>query len=354
MGNGYEDITVVLQGSIATDKGILPSCDYIVEVVRSIKEHLAGAQIILSTWEGQDVPSSLKIDKIIFNKDPGSWPRGEDPCGKQNNVNRQIVSTINGLRCVVTPFSLKLRTDFILSGRGFVDIFDKYNAYENKYKVVNKRVVVCMFGTRKPRAKHYNLPFHVADFSTFGLTEDLVNLYDISIVTKDEFDYFIMNKHINRESFAVNKYNAEQSIIINFLKKNGRKVSCEYCTHVNDEIEHESNHFLVNNFVPLPFSGYGIRSLKQNLLPGYNLFKYTDYYTPYEWETMYRKYCDSSYEPGSHDDLRSLINKTIKEIKKIERIQSGFKYMPTFLKNIIGKALNPKKATIIKLINGKL
>ena len=43
----------------------------------------------------------------------------------------------------------------------------------------------------------HNLPFHVSDFSTFGHTKDLFNLYDIALVTDEEFEWHLIHPEID-------------------------------------------------------------------------------------------------------------------------------------------------------------
>lgn len=283
------DITVVIQGSTLAqfkDK----SC--IELVVKSVKKILPKASIIISAWAGECV-KSLDVDEIIYNIDPGFKTRDCTPNGKQNNVNRQIVSTINGLKKVKTKYAMKLRSDFLLTSDGFLKYFEKYNKFDSNYQIFSSRILCAMFGTRKPKAKHFNLPFHIADFWTFGYTEDLIKLYDIPLVTDEEFEWFMVDRGFLPDTFAKNKYNAEQSIWINCLTKQGVDVKCKYSTHVDEEIIEQSNNFLINNFYPMAFKKIGIKPLKKNLRASNMLHAYTDYYTQAEWVKMYKKCCDN-------------------------------------------------------------
>ncbi len=306
-----DEITVVLQGALGGK--------VVENAVVSVKKYLPGAKIIISTWKGEVVPQGIEVDEIIFNDDPGMKTRDGRPDGKPNNINRQIVSSLNGLKAAKTKYALKMRTDFLMVGNGFLEKFGKFDKFEENYKVANERIMVCMFGTRKPRAKHFNLPFHVSDFAAFGMYEDLLNLYDIPLVTDEEFEWFKIHTEIKPDTFAISRYNAEQSIIVNWLTKNGKHVPCEYSTHVDDEIARESDHFLVNNFYPMHFSVYGLEPQKDNLKYENNVERYTDYYTQFEWMELYKKYCDNNFELPKEDAERKFINKAIKrsQIKKL-------------------------------------
>lgn len=282
-----KDITIIIQGSTLVEYHGKRCIYYSVE---SVKRTLPGAKIIISTWEGENIPDDIVVDKIIYNNDPGFKTRNGKPNGKPNNVNRQIVSTLNGLKQTSTKYAMKLRSDFILTSKNFIKYFDIFQEFNKEYQIFEKRIICPMTGTRKPRAKNYNLPFHIADFATFGLTKDLVRLYDIPLVTDEEFDWFLIHNEFKPDCYAVNKYNAEQSIWINCLRKVGKDIKCQYSTHVNDEIAEQSDKFLVNNFYPVTYKKYGIKPLKKNLLPKNNIVMYTDYYTQTEWKKLYSKY----------------------------------------------------------------
>ncbi len=282
-----KDITFVVQGAIDEK--------YITKCINSIIKYFKNSSIIISTWENEFVPDDVlaKVNKIIYNTDPGFCTRNCKPDGKPNNVNRQIVSTINGMKEVKTKYAVKIRSDFIIKNNNFLKYFDNYNKFDNDYRIFEKRIVCAMFGTRKPKAVHYNLPFHIADFFYFGQTQDLIKLFDIPLVTEEEFEWFIRYTDIMPDTNARNRYNAEQSIWINCLKKQGVNVKCEYSTHVNNEIVEQSDKYLVNNFYPVAFARLGVQPQKLNLKSKNHISDYSDYFTENEWLNIYSKYCDS-------------------------------------------------------------
>ena len=113
-----KDITVVVQGAVDREK--TPIC------LQSIRRMLPGAFIILSTWEGTDV-DGLEYDDVVLSEDPGGFDEFNIPFSPKNNINRQIVSTYQGLLKVKTVYALKLRTDFYLCDDGFKDFFNTYS-----------------------------------------------------------------------------------------------------------------------------------------------------------------------------------------------------------------------------------
>lgn len=322
-----KDITVVIQGSTrAQFQG--RSC--VEATVESIKKVLPKASIIISTWAGE-VVFDLGVQKVIYNIDPGAKTRDCTPNSRPNNVNRQIVSTINGLREVKTKYAMKLRSDFLLLGDEFLKYYKKVSKLktDSDYQIFSSRVLCAMFGTRKPMAKHYNLPFHVADFWTFGLTEDLIKLYDIALVTDEEFEWFMVDRGIKPDTWAKNRYNAEQSIWINCLKKQGVEVKCEYSTHLSAEIVEQSDRFLANNFYPIAFKKIELLPQKKNLRSKEALSAYSDYYTQAEWMELYKKYCDKhvctpfDFERKTLDILVPLYESKIKVVRKLSRGIAG-------------------------------
>ncbi|MEI0799712.1 hypothetical protein R4Q14_15495, partial [Brachyspira intermedia] len=114
--------------------------------------------------------------------------------------------------------------------------------------------------------------------------------------------------YIQKNTYSVNRYNCEQTIIVNFLRKNNKIIELEYSTHITDNIIYESDNFLVNNFYPISFSKYGIKPMKKYLLPSSKIDFYTDYYTEYEWKELYKKYVDNNFKLDKNDNERILIN----------------------------------------------
>ncbi len=120
------DLSFVIQGPVqaAPDRpqaeGITAQC------LASVRKFFPRSRIILSSWEGQHV-AGLDFDELVLSPDPGPVIlRGpEGPLWKEN-LNRQLVSTRNGLRQVKTRRDCKLRSDMRLLGRDFAEIDQKY------------------------------------------------------------------------------------------------------------------------------------------------------------------------------------------------------------------------------------
>lgn len=167
-----KDISVVVQGPVQHQDD-LTKC-----VLESVRKHLPYAELILSTWKGSDV-SELNYDVLLLNDDPGA-------INKTNNVNRQIVSTRNGLQKATRRYAVKLRTDTLLTGTGFLDAFDRYPERRDDFKVFKHKVVIPNLYTRNPSRIVPHNPlyfFHPSDIFQFGLREDLLLLWDIPLAS---------------------------------------------------------------------------------------------------------------------------------------------------------------------------
>ena len=209
------DITFVIQGQVV---------DRTKETIASIRRLFPGSEIILSTWEGQDV-DDLYVDKVIVNSDIGptviEYKRNGEP--RAVNINRQIISTINGLKSVNTKFSVKIRSDNYLTSRAMIDYFNAFDKYRDPtYSVFGRRIV-----TSNYYAKEYTrgliIPFSISDFFQFGLTKDLINLWDITL-----FDDYIFNHELVGKSQHANlpfrQLHIEQMLWLKFINKHMKVV----------------------------------------------------------------------------------------------------------------------------------
>lgn len=181
------EITFVVQGPVQASsdrsqiEGITQQC------LSSIRQYFPGSTIILSTWQGQ-VVAGLDYDVLVESPDPGSNFVYNDGKKKQLNNNRQLVSTHQGLRKVNTQYAAKLRTDSVLCGRGFVDLFDQYadTSREEEYAYLKQRIVT---SSTYFIGSHYGKPvyFHKSDIFDFGLTEDLLKVWSDTLIPELQF-----------------------------------------------------------------------------------------------------------------------------------------------------------------------
>jgi hypothetical protein len=162
------DVSVVIQGPYHPEQ--TPQC------LESVARVLPGAEIILSVWRDAPPPDGVKAHKVVLNEDPGMIdltgvlsPEVERRTNIVNaNVNRQIVSTRNGLAAATRPYALKLRTDMALEHAGFLEYAAAFRDAPTPDGVFSERIVAT--NARSPRRA---FAFFIQDFCSFGRLEDM-------------------------------------------------------------------------------------------------------------------------------------------------------------------------------------
>ena len=304
MAINSEQITVVIQGPIYGGSNDMVSKRYTLQSLQSVRRFLPNAQIILSTWENSDI-EGLEYDELVINPDPGTT---NDI--RPLNVNRQIVSTINGLKIATRKYALKLRSDMILEGTGFISFWGKYTERAEALKILDERVVVADLGTVNP--KRGGFLFHPTDWCFFGMKDDLLKIFDIELCNEKEvINYFSLHEKPSQRRGAFldannKRFSSEQFIWLSFLKKY-IQINYNDMYDINEANLRLSELSIVNNLLPVDLGLLNIRSLK---------YPQADYrgtglaYTDKEWLKLYNKYC------GGTETIRSQI-KISKRIKKM-------------------------------------
>lgn len=305
-GIDTKDISVVVQGAI--DKENTPIC------LKSIRKYLPDAEIILSTWEGSDV-SGLDYDQVIFSEDPGSEIIDEI-FKTQNNVNRQIVSTKNGLKASSRIYAIKIRSDMCIIGTEYLKIFNRFSKRNDFCKILKQRVVINNLYCSDPSKSE--LCFHISDWFFFGLREDLLNIWDIDLYPK-EYNAWCNPKDKQKESIlpTINfRYLPEQYIWTLLLRNNNIDFNFDNYgdfSNYNLVLTHLS---FANNLIVLNYENSGIKFLK------YNPYKW-DYNSRLTYEEcffLYTHYCLNDKKIGSNDVLKKQIKKILKIILSPLRI----------------------------------
>ncbi|EHL4955440.1 wavE lipopolysaccharide synthesis family protein, partial [Escherichia coli] len=226
-----ENITFVVQGPVRNETK---------DTLESIRLNFKEAKIILSTWEGSNV-KGLSFDDIVFSNDPGplNIKRGTKIVA-QENTNRQIISTYQGLIKVRTPYAVKLRTDTPLRNDNIIKNYIKAQAYGRDYNFsyLEERILVSSINTIDPKS-YIQFPYHISDWIYFGKTNDLLKIWDGELI--DDNDYFteqdIKEEISCKRGFEFGRYTAEQLVLYSFLKKNKISEYKHYCDTNNDRVE---------------------------------------------------------------------------------------------------------------------
>jgi hypothetical protein len=330
MSIDLRDITFVAQGTLkppdvrADYTNYLPR-HYAKKTLAAIRKFCPGAKIILSTWEGEDA-SKLDADEIIYNPDPGAFPyHCDDKNSELNNINRQLVSTLNGLKKVRTKYAFKIRTDFCLTGRDFLRYFGAYNKYEAKYKIVRQRILACAFVTRNPEAE-IPYPFHLGDFAFFGLTADLLDLFDLPLMSKAEQVWFKKHPAAGSPRQFSCRYAPEQYLLLKFLRQRRAPAHCRHLSDATPQNIAETRHYLASNFVLLSFKQFCLRPQKQKLQPEV-VPNFSSCYTNLDWLKMYREFCDPSLNLPERDSYSLYVQRVRKLDGLLEFLLNGLLFL---------------------------
>ncbi len=292
-----KDISVVVQGPIIKHK--TEKC------LKSIRKNLPEAEIILSTWEGSSI-DGLDYDILVINIDPGAVRQKKFTTAKVfSNLNRMILSTNNGIQKAERKYTLKLRTDACIDNTGFLNMFEKFPARFDEYKLFEHRILTSTLYSKFAITDHENkveIPFHVSDWWFFGLTSDLKKFLLSSKPVEEPYfsNYFEYPENAGKVSVFKKfdwRFAPEQYLAYSCFSKYFEDIKMDDCSEITDEIIEKSKRCLINNFVFLEYKQSGIRSLKYLFSKFEPLAGdiYMDLYTFFCFESEYKKYCDSSY-----------------------------------------------------------
>lgn len=206
-----DEISVVIQGAIGSDE--LPE-----QVVDSVRRHLPGAEVIISTWAGArelQADADVRVESV----DPGApWQVHEE---WPSNTNRLLVSTLAGLRASRRPYTLKLRTDTPVSGTGFLKLFGAYPERGSALRLLRERMVVINYYCWNPETSPFGL-FGVADTVNFGRTDDLLAVWDRPLDDEPaNTTWFLTHSRPDPEHALLPafRYAPEQLLWLGFLRK---------------------------------------------------------------------------------------------------------------------------------------
>ncbi len=243
-------VTFVVQGPVLCREEVS-------ENINSIKRNYPKAKIILSTWIGTDV-SDIQVDKVVFNEDPGADYYYYNDKKLLNNCNRQIVSTLNGLKNVDTEFSVKLRTDINIYSKSLIDYIGKIE--NSAGDLFCKKIIAVSNLTVNPR-RNYPMAFHVSDFFFFGLNTDLIKLFDIPLLSTVEANWFESSNFLNLRS----RYANEQYLLVSMIYKILKKRPIQHAFDLSEEVLYKHDQMLAKNFLLLTNRDLGFDSTKYKL-----------------------------------------------------------------------------------------
>ena len=294
-----KEISVVVQGAI--DKVETPI------TLKSIRKYLPNAEIILSTWENSDV-SGLDYDILVENQDPGTVLIDTYKSKEiYNNINRQLLSTQEGLKKVNRKYVLKLRSDLILTSDKFLNCFEKFQARSEEYNLFSHKVLIPMLFTRLNiklccSKTRYKIPFHISDWWFFGLTTDIKKYFENTpLVEEPDFtNYFKKEENrgkCNPYGKISHKFAPEQYYALSAFGRNFEDIYMEDAADYSDDLIEKFRKCLLNNFVILDFKQSGIYLNKYSFSKSEKLIgdQYIDLYNSYRFQKDYKEICDNDF-----------------------------------------------------------
>jgi hypothetical protein len=277
-----KDISVIIQGPFFNIENC--GANWTENSILSVKNLLPEAEIIFSTWKGNYDLKSIKVDKLVLSDDPGSAILMLN--GKSyGNINRQILSTKNGINVANRKFLLKLRSDSVLLHLNFLNYFNKFNLRNKEYLFFSKHVLTCNVSSFNPNKFEKRL-FNPSDWFFFGYKRDIKKLFNIPLQDNNR-----LNGRINGNSYD-HKLNltAEQYIWTSLIKKH-LNLDFNKIFDFSNEFKKISESSIANNLVILSAKQIGIESYKyKNSSQFVKFMECYYYYSHYDWLRLYFSY----------------------------------------------------------------
>lgn len=269
----YGDLSVVIQGPVTDLRATF-------HTIQSVRRHLPGSEIVLSTWAPAQRDKSfaerielLAVDHLVLSQDPGAWLH--NPSGVRSNLHRMLLSTKNGLEAATNESVLKLRTDTELVGTGFLNGASHFDQRIPESSILEAKVTVPSAFTRSsfPRparraARRIPAILHVSDWAAYGLRSDLLQLYGITPPIEPAYSTFMVPLWRELPEDVPFRYEANFQFppeMFIGLKAVGEKLGIKM-QHYLDEPERwerAGQAALVSNFVVLnTFEDFGISNFK--------------------------------------------------------------------------------------------
>lgn len=261
-GLSTRDIAVIVQGPLMDGEVNIAA-----RALRSVLEHLPGAQVILSTHD--DIEGLHFEGVLVVQAQPAR--QFTDVNGNQNNVNKLISSMVGGLAQVDREFCIKLRTDHVLGSAAIVDCLDSVEREAAEARLFSSRVSVSNLFLRNPCKVPYL--FHLTDTVQFGRTTDLRTLWNIQPIS-DSALFLKDGPRINPlgtfQGYTSFRLLPEQAIFLQFAQKQGLQLDLEHISHTSFELFNAWEELLAENFEVFDWHDLGILPPKRFLTAPYS------------------------------------------------------------------------------------
>lgn len=292
-----EEITFVIQGPIINENSSTKnSC-------KSIRKYFPNSKIILSTWKHSKT-EDLEYDQKVESIDPESTENYFLNKEIPNNINRQIISSYNGIKEVKTKFTVKIRSDMYFVSDKLLNLLYYVDSSISSY---SKRKIIIPSNMAINPDRDYKLLFHPSDAFFAGLTDDIAELFNIPLMDNHTMTFFKINKkNIKNDLNLLPKYTSEQYIFCSFLKK---KNELDFKNAFDNSPKNRTLHNKI--FTDLFFC-------KRNSKIGVNCYKHP---MSYFSSTLYYAYSENEFKKLSNNhsifDFERFISNFIRIIKSM-------------------------------------
>lgn len=287
------EISVIVQGPI--DRALTPRC------LESVRRFLPGAEVILSTWQGSDL-TGLSFDRVLESVDPGGSSSSLDR-KLAFNVNRQIVSTVNGLKAASADYAIKVRTDMEFTGAGFLELAERYPKRCDKWRVFDERIVICAVPTMSPRRR--GLCLSPSDWFDYGRRTDLLKLWDVPLDVNHEVARWFEARprpKPDRQPQFLWRFIPEQFVFVQCLRKHA-PVEMDHLGDNRRDLRELTDLVFANNFIIAEEARLGVWFRKYV----HGSEAVCSYFSHVEWQRLYQHYCDTEFAvPIVAEQLTSL------------------------------------------------
>lgn len=282
------DVSVVVQGPVMGKRDDPPALRLTAACLESVRKHLPGAEVILSTWRGTDT-AGLDCDQVVLSDDPGPLTYA---AGTQHaNLNRMIVSTRNGLAVAGRRYALKTRTDIAFTGPQILRWGAKYPSDRTGPRVFTSRIVVPTAFSVCPRRGIEPRLYTLNDWLHFGEREDVASLWACPLARERPPGGPPEGFPTPPGELDLTRFNNEQYLWMHRLANSPARVTLARPDEVTAPALRLFEEFVATNLVLVSPRELGIRHLKYRQWPTPSLSSYTHG----EWRELYRANCDPNH-----------------------------------------------------------
>ena len=255
--------------------------------IKSIKEYYPDSQIVLSTWKGENTePVRGLCNDILLMDEPKEYYEiytKKSKLKKQNSVNLQQLSVSSGIKRVRTKYAVRIRSDYCLINDRMIEFYEKQRKKmpykDRKYILFKQRLLSLDTFMYDPWVFNGGNSYTISDCFQFGLTEDLMLLWDGHREKEEDLTYFGSMDYLKEDNpydFSY-RFNPEQCLLINAIKTYGLNIKLPeyYFERNNLQVVYDYEKFIASNMIVGNHEDLGLNSRFTNIYP-YLLYERED------------------------------------------------------------------------------